>query len=96
MHKTLKQEIFRQKIRLIHKDAVRKNTIIEQATLYSTFVQPFTDVIDSAVSVTAAGIAEIEGRRLDVVTDGEYVPAQHRVKIVEARGNRILVRPVEG
>ena len=43
-----------------------------------------------------AGIAEIEGRRLDVVTDGEYVPAQHRVKIVEARGNRILVRPIEG
>ena len=43
-----------------------------------------------------AGIAEIEGRRLDVVTDGEYVPAQRRVKIVEARGNRILVRPIEG
>ena len=41
-----------------------------------------------------AGIAEIEGKRLDVVTDGEFVAAQQQVKIVEARGNRIVVRPV--
>ena len=41
-----------------------------------------------------AGIAVIQGKRLDVVTDGEFVAAQQQVKIVEARGNRIVVRPV--
>jgi len=42
-----------------------------------------------------AGIVEIEGKRLDVVTDGEFVAAQQLVKVVEARGNRIVVRPLK-
>lgn len=41
-----------------------------------------------------AGIALVGGKRLDVVTDGEFVAAQHPIKIVEARGNRIVVQPL--
>lgn len=43
MHKSLKKELFKQKVRSLH-----KNLIKEEATLYSTFVQPFTDVLSSA------------------------------------------------
>ncbi len=42
-----------------------------------------------------AGIALIEERRTDVVTDGEFVAAGQAVRVVEARGNRVVVRPVE-
>lgn len=48
----------------------------------------------SVSELRPAGIALIDGRRLDVVTDGEFVEAQQPVKIVEARGNRIVVRPL--
>ena len=42
-----------------------------------------------------AGIALIGERRTDVVTDGEFVAVGQTVRVVEARGNRIVVRPVE-
>ena len=41
-----------------------------------------------------AGIVEVDGERLDVVTDGDFVAARQPVKIIEARGNRIVVRPL--
>jgi membrane-bound serine protease (ClpP class) len=41
-----------------------------------------------------AGIALIDGRRVDVVTDGEFVGVQQPVRVVEARGNRVVVRPL--
>ena len=42
-----------------------------------------------------AGIALIEERRTDVVTDGEFVAVGQAVRVVEARGNCVVVRPVE-
>jgi membrane-bound serine protease (ClpP class) len=42
-----------------------------------------------------AGIALIGERRTDVVTDGEFVAVGQAVRVVEARGNRVVVRPVE-
>lgn len=38
-----------------------------------------------------SGIALIEGERYDVVTEGEYVPAQTRIKVIRVDGNRIVV-----
>ena len=39
-----------------------------------------------------AGAARIDGERLDVVTSGEFIEAGTPVTVVEARGNRIVVR----
>ena len=41
-----------------------------------------------------AGAAEIEGRRLDVVTDGVFVEAGRPVRVVSVEGARIVVAPV--
>lgn len=41
-----------------------------------------------------AGIGLFDGQRLDVVTDGEYIERQTPIQIVEARGSRVVVRPV--
>ncbi len=41
-----------------------------------------------------AGVARFGERRVDVVTDGEIIDADTRVKAVEIRGNQVIVRPV--
>ncbi|NKB72608.1 MAG: nodulation protein NfeD [Candidatus Latescibacteria bacterium] len=38
------------------------------------------------------GVALVDGRRLDVIAEGEFIQAQTPIKIVEARGHRIVVR----
>ena len=38
-----------------------------------------------------AGVMELAGRRLDVVTTGDYVDRGERVRIIEVRGNRVVV-----
>jgi membrane-bound serine protease (ClpP class) len=39
-----------------------------------------------------AGIAEIEGERVDVVSDGELIDAGELIKVIRVDGNRIVVR----
>jgi membrane-bound serine protease (ClpP class) len=39
-----------------------------------------------------SGIAMFEGKRLNVITDGEFIEAQRQIKIVEARGSRVVVK----
>lgn len=41
-----------------------------------------------------AGVADIGGKRVDVITSGEFVDAGVRVEVVSADGTRILVRAV--
>jgi membrane-bound serine protease (ClpP class) len=41
-----------------------------------------------------AGIVEIEGRKLDVVTAGELVEKSKRVRVMKVEGNRIVVQAV--
>ncbi|MCP4366459.1 MAG: hypothetical protein GY800_14355 [Planctomycetes bacterium] len=38
------------------------------------------------------GIARIDGRRVDVVTRGEMVLKNTRIKVIEVRGNRVVVK----
>ncbi len=49
-----------------------------------------------AVSILRpAGIAEIDGVRLDVVTTGDFISSGARVKVILVDGNRIVVREVK-
>jgi membrane-bound serine protease (ClpP class) len=43
-----------------------------------------------------AGIVEVNGMRVDTVTEGIMVEAGTRVKVVSVQGHRVVVRPVEG
>jgi membrane-bound serine protease (ClpP class) len=43
-----------------------------------------------------AGTVEIEGRRLDAVTEGEYVEPDREVRVIRHEGNRLVVEEVEG
>jgi membrane-bound serine protease (ClpP class) len=49
----------------------------------------------SGVSISAlrpAGIAEIDGERIDVVADGEFIDAGENIVVTRVDGNRIVVR----
>ena len=51
------------------------------------------------VTLTAlrpAGAAEIEGRRLDVVTDGVFVEAGRPVRVISVEGARIVRKDIGG
>lgn len=41
-----------------------------------------------------AGVVDIDGVHLDVVSEGQYIPAGTKVRVVSVSGNRIVVRPV--
>jgi len=42
-----------------------------------------------------SGTADFDGERLDVLTRGELLDAGSRIRIIENKGNRIVVRAVE-
>ena len=46
----------------------------------------------SVSDLRPAGIGLFAGRRLDVVTDGEFIEAQRAIVVVEARGSRVVVK----
>lgn len=41
-----------------------------------------------------AGKAAIEGARIDVVSDGEFIPKDREVEVVKVEGNRVIVKEV--
>lgn len=41
-----------------------------------------------------SGAAKIEGKRVDVVTEGTFLPKNTQVKVVMVKGNRVVVRKV--
>jgi membrane-bound serine protease (ClpP class) len=41
-----------------------------------------------------AGTIEIEGEHFDAISDGQYIPAGTKVKVVSVNGSKIVVRPV--
>ncbi|MBN1268301.1 MAG: nodulation efficiency protein D [Kiritimatiellae bacterium] len=42
-----------------------------------------------------AGIAKIDGQRVDVVTESDWVAVNVKVRVIEVEGNRIVVREVK-
>lgn len=50
---------------------------------------------EAVTPLRPAGMIEIGGERIDVVTGGEYLPRGTPVEVVKADGNRILVRKAE-
>jgi membrane-bound serine protease (ClpP class) len=59
--------------------------------------QPRLLVGHEGVTITGlrpAGKAKINGRLIDVVSDGPFIPQDRRIEVVEVSGNRIVVRTI--
>ncbi len=50
----------------------------------------------AATPLRPAGIAWLQGERVDVVSQGEYIEADAPIEVVRVDGNRIVVRPTPG
>lgn len=50
----------------------------------------------AASTLRPAGIADVEGERVDVVSDGEFIEAGEPITVVRVEGNRIVVRRLRG
>jgi membrane-bound serine protease (ClpP class) len=46
----------------------------------------------AASPLRPAGIAELDGERVDVVSDGQYIEAGTPIEVTRVEGNRIVVR----
>jgi membrane-bound serine protease (ClpP class) len=49
----------------------------------------------ATTSLHLAGIAQIEGQRIDVVSEGELIDAGESISVVRVDGNRVVVRRIE-
>jgi membrane-bound serine protease (ClpP class) len=60
----------------------------------------FSDLVGQAGFATSflrpAGVASIDGRRIDVLTEGDFVPAGSPIVVTRVEGARIFVDPVDG
>jgi membrane-bound serine protease (ClpP class) len=50
----------------------------------------------AASTLRPAGLAHLNGTRVDVVTEGEYVEADEPIEVIRVDGNRIVVRRAPG
>ena len=48
MNKHLREAFMKQRFRRAHRNVIKANLVEQQHTLFTTFVQPFTDIIDAA------------------------------------------------
>lgn len=64
-----------------YRSAEDMNVFMDKVGVTSTVLRP-------------AGIADFEGVRVNVVSEGSYVPAGTQVRVIKVEGGRILVRPV--
>jgi membrane-bound serine protease (ClpP class) len=87
--------VFGKKIRLFDRIVLRDSTNTEQG--YVSNVSRIELVGQEGVTLTPlrpAGTAVIKEERIDVVTEGNFIGANKKVRIVKAEGSRIVVREI--
>ncbi|MCM2283534.1 MAG: serine protease [Desulfobacula sp.] len=76
----------------LRRELSRKQGVVSQAKELETYLHL------KGISITdlrPSGMAEINTKRLDVVTDGEYIEANTPVVVTGVTGNRIIVQKIE-
>ena len=76
----------------LHKELSRNEGVASQAPGLADWIHK-TGVAETALR--PSGAALIDGKRLDVVTNGDYVDAGTRIRVTGVTGNRIVVDMIE-
>ena len=50
----------------------------------------------TTTQLTPGGKARFGDKLIDVITDGDVLPSETEIEVVEVYGNRVVVEPVEG
>lgn len=72
----------------LHKELSSRDGVTSQAPNLPDWIGKQGEAV---TDLRPSGTALIDGRRLDVVTDGDYVEAGSLVQVTEVSGNRIIV-----
>ncbi len=78
--------------RLVLNDERSKTWKAQEADLERLLDQPGLSLSD----LRPAGLGEFQGRRVDVVTDGEYIEQNRPIRVIEVEGNRVVVEEAVG
>lgn len=60
-----------------------------------TLIQLLDRTGTSLTPLRPSGSVDIDDRPVDVVTDGQYVDAGTKVRVVRVEGNRVVVEPID-
>ena len=81
--------------RLAHSKLVLKEVSVPTAPLGENDLTFFVGKTGEArTALRPSGIAEFDGVRLNVVSDGEWIANGKKVRVERVEGNRIVVSPV--
>jgi len=76
-----------------------RHVLLEPPAAEESLDDPLADLVGAAGVATTrlvpAGKARIDGRLVDVTTDGQLVEPGEAVRVVDVRGRRIVVRPAD-
>jgi membrane-bound serine protease (ClpP class) len=78
--------------RLVLKEAEKTEKGFISASDYSSFLEQEGVTL---TSLRPAGSVAVSGQYLDVVSEGQYIDAGVKVKVIAVTGNRIIVRPIK-
>ena len=66
---------------------------------FSSSNNRFEDLISTeGIAITTlrpSGTANINGHKVDVITEGEMISKNTKIKVIDVKGNRVVVRPVK-
>ena len=89
-------KIFGKKLQVFNKLVLKDATTSEEGYVSN---ENRVELLDKqGITLTAlrpAGVVEVDGERLDVVSEGSFIDASKTVRIVKVEGSRIVVREVK-
>ena len=76
----------------------KRLTLSKDGKPFRSSPEEFQNLVDkegvSQSPLRPSGIALVDGRRIDVVAEGDWISAGARIRVVAVEGNRVIVRPV--
>ncbi len=82
--------------RLSLKTRLDKDESTAHSSSQETPVAPLLGAEGKTVTpLLPSGTGLFQGKRLDIISEGEHIPGDTPVQIIQVEGNRLVVRPIE-
>ncbi len=88
-------KFFGKKLQVFNKLVLRDATTSEEGYVSNeNRIELIGKVGQTLTPLRPAGVVDVEGERLDVVSEGTFIDAHKQVKVVKVEGSRIVVREI--
>ena len=89
-------KFFGKKLQVFNKLVLKDATTSEEGYVSNeNRIELIGQIGNTLTPLRPAGVVEVDGERLDVVSEGNFIDAQKEVRIVKVEGSRIVVREVK-